>query len=75
MSELVVNLADPESIALALKVLDMLSDNWPSVGKPSETSELAPASDRRSAQVDFNDDDSDPWAEDAPSSRKPSEVQ
>jgi len=68
----VVNLADPESIALARKVLDMLSEDWPNVDTPRETSELAPAGTPRSAQTVFNDDEADPWATDAPSPEKPS---
>lgn len=80
-----VNLADPESIALARKVLDMLSDDWPSVdtaSKPAPThpkrsSDSRSESGRRStngAQSLPPEDEADPWADTAPSPDKPSET-
>ena len=79
MSELVVNLADPESVELARRILDMLGNDWPSPITSSASAEPTtppwegPDEIDRSgrSQSDSKADDADPWATSAQSPTEP----
>jgi hypothetical protein len=79
VSELVVNLQDPESVALAKRVLEMVGNDWPNPTTSGVSADLitgavggpVSASVEHGSQIDSKGLDDDPWATSAPSPEKP----